>query len=175
MSEHEVDPSSFKAACGQFPTGVMIFTISGNSGEAHGLTVNSFASVSMDPPLVLVCIHRESTIMAEVAIGRYFGLNILSEFQGSLSVHFSKPSRNRFRDVDRIEGITGVPLLENVSGTLECSICELRPTGDHVIIIGHVVKATTNNHWPLTYVNRRYSRIERVAEPHMLVTAHNSK
>jgi 3-hydroxy-9,10-secoandrosta-1,3,5(10)-triene-9,17-dione monooxygenase reductase component len=156
MSEHEVDPSSFKAACGQFPTGVMIFTISGNSGEAHGLTVNSFASVSMDPPLVLVCIHRESTIMAEVAIGRYFGLNILS-------------------DVDRIEGITGVPLLENVSGTLECSICELRPTGDHVIIIGHVVKATTNNHWPLTYVNRRYSRIERVAEPHMLVTAHNSK
>jgi len=116
-----VAPQAFLRACAQFSTGVAIATVVDPGGSPHGMTVNSFTSVSLDPPLVLVCIDHKARIREHFLASEFFAINILRETQQDLSTHFARPSDDRFGIVDWFPGETAAPLIPNALATLECA------------------------------------------------------
>jgi flavin reductase (DIM6/NTAB) family NADH-FMN oxidoreductase RutF len=156
-------PQQFRSACGKFPTGVTVTTVLGMDEQPYGITLSSFTSVSLHPPLVLVCIDHRSQILDHFLLGQYFGINILSEHQRELSVCFSGDWKERFSNVSWSPGMTGVPLLSETAAFLECHITRLEPVGDHRVVIGQVVNTSTTERLPLAYCNRSYSKISSQA------------
>lgn len=152
-------PKQFRSACSKFPTGVTVTTVLGMDGQPYGITLSSFTSVSLNPPLVLVCIDHRSQILNHFLKGQYFGVNILSEHQRELSVCFSGDWKARFINVSWSPGVTGVPLLSETAAFLECEITSLEPAGDHVVAIGQVVNTLTTERSPLAYCNCSYGKI----------------
>jgi flavin reductase (DIM6/NTAB) family NADH-FMN oxidoreductase RutF len=123
----------------RFPTGVTIVAVADHAGEPWGLTVSSFTSVSLDPPLVLVCIDRSSDTHDKLLDAEGFGVSVLSAAQAGVASRFAvDPSRGRFDDVAWRRGPDGHPVLEGASAWLECSIHEVLGGGDHSIILGRV-------------------------------------
>ena len=143
MSSFTLDHMQFKSACSKFPTGVTVTTLFGRDRNPYGLTISSFASVSLNPPLVLVCVDNRSRFRQHLEVGGLFGINVLSEDQQELSIQFSRNWDERFSNVPWYVGQTGVPLLLNVMATFECAVTDLIPAGDHVIVLGEVQCATT--------------------------------
>lgn len=161
MSYSQCDSRQFRRACGRFPTGVTVTTLLGVDGEPLGITVSSFASVSLTPPMVLVCIDHRSQMVPHFAVERCFGINVLSEDQQELSIRFSGTWGERFRGVKWYPGYTGVPLLFDVPAVFECRVSEILPAGDHIIVIGRVLHVDSSEHSPLTYINSSYGSIIR--------------
>jgi flavin reductase (DIM6/NTAB) family NADH-FMN oxidoreductase RutF len=133
-----VDSSVFRTACGKFATGITIVTVIGNDGLPHGMTANSFTSVSLDPPLVLVCIDRTAAILPHLEASEHIGINVLAEDQQVLSAQFARRGTNRFEAAQWFPGELGVPLLEGVLANYECAISEIIDAGDHRIFIAEV-------------------------------------
>lgn len=152
-------PQQFRSVCCKFPTGVTVTTVLGMDGQPYGITLSSFISVSLHPPLVLVCIDHRSQILSHFFLGQYFGVNILSEHQRELSVCFAGEWKERFINVSWSPGMTGVPLLSETAGFLECHITRLEPVGDHLVVIGQVINTSATERLPLAYFNRSYSKI----------------
>jgi|SRR5579864_185337 len=150
----------FRSACSKFPTGVTVTTVLGADKEPYGITLNSFTSVSLDPPLVLVCIDHRSQILSHFFMGQHFGVNILSEHQRELSVRFAGHWKERFSNVSWFPGVTGVPLLFHAAGFLECQITKLEPAGDHLVVMGSVVNVVSTELAPLAYFNSCYGKID---------------
>jgi flavin reductase (DIM6/NTAB) family NADH-FMN oxidoreductase RutF len=146
----------FKSACSRFPTGVTVTTVIGRDGLPYGITVSSFASVSLSPPLVLVCIDHRSPVIGYLSVGTYFGVNVLRADQQEVSIKFSRAWHDRFAGVQWSAGQTGVPLLCDALATFECEIVQLLVGGDHLICLGRVVHVNCRNGSPLIYVNRSY-------------------
>jgi flavin reductase (DIM6/NTAB) family NADH-FMN oxidoreductase RutF len=155
------DLQHFRNACSRFPTGVTITTVFGDDEEPHGVTLTSFTSLSLQPPLVLICIDHRSQMLKHLERGRYFGINVLSDAQEELSIRFSKNWLDRFPGLNWYRGRTGVPLLFDVSATFECATAEMIPAGDHMIIIGRVLHVSSSEILPLMYVNRSYNKLSR--------------
>lgn len=153
------NPDDFKSACSRFPTGVTITTVVCENGLPFGITVSSFTSVSLSPPLVLVCIDHRSAVLPHFAIGRHFGVNVLAEHQQELSIKFSRDRTQRFTGVEWYAGRTGVPLFFDVPATFECQTIQMLPAGDHFIVLGQVLHARFSDCSPLTYVNRCYGKV----------------
>lgn len=151
-----VDRDSFRRACGKFPTGVAVATVNGADGAPHGLTVNSFTSVSLSPPLVLICVDHAAAVLAHFRAARCFGVNVLRESQRELSVRFSRKGHDRFNGLEWAPGQTGVPLLGGVLAALECVVEQTVEAGDHTIFIGEVVAATAHSGKPLIYYESGY-------------------
>src|ERR1044071_5721208 len=107
MNPKCVDELSFRSACGRFPTGVTVTTLTDNCGKPFGITVSSFTSVSLAPPLVLVCIDHRSPIVEHLQAGKHFGINVLSDHHQDLSVHFSRNWTRRFTGIPWYSGRTG--------------------------------------------------------------------
>ena len=149
----------FRLACKKFPTGVTILTTYDNSAKPCGITVSSFTSVSLEPPLVLACIGCRSQMLKHLAIKRCVGVNVLSEHQRKLSEQFAKEWQDRFVNVNWYPGHTGVPLLVSVSATFECEVVQVVVAGDHFIVIGQVLHVTSSARPPLVYVNSSYNRL----------------
>ena len=125
-----------------YPTGVTIVAGREESGEPYGLTVNSFTSVSLDPPLVLVCIARTSTSHDRLVDAPHFAVNVLSAGQAEVAMRFAQePSEGRFDRRDWRESRTGVPILEGTTAWLECRAEHVVDGGDHTILVGRVVEA----------------------------------
>lgn len=154
-----VDRTDFKIACSKFPTGVTVTTLIGKDRTPRGVTLSSFTSVSLDPPLVLVCVDHRSRIYEELEVGRYLGINVLSESQQELSQQFATKWHDRFKDMPWYEGQTGVPILPGACSVLECKVVALIPAGDHSIVLAEAVNVTSCEHAPLTYVNRLYASV----------------
>jgi flavin reductase (DIM6/NTAB) family NADH-FMN oxidoreductase RutF len=154
-----VEPKQFRKACGKFVTGVTIVTTRGADGAPHGMTANSFTSISLDPPLVLFCAHRKIRLLEHFLQGGYFGVNILSEHQQELSNRFAKAGINRFAGVEWYEGKTGVPLLPGVLATLECRLDQTSEAGDHQILIGEAQYLGFREGTPLAYFGGGYSEV----------------
>ncbi len=164
-----MDPLSsehLRQACGSFPTGVTVTTCIGDDQEPHGITVNSFTSVSLDPPLVLVCIDRRSQMVRHLSPQRRFAVNVLSAGQEALSARFAATWRRRFEGVAWYPGLTGAPLLDGVAAGLECVVLDVHPAGDHVIVLGQVFRTFASEQSPLVYVRRRYGTVQPV-EPQL--------
>jgi flavin reductase (DIM6/NTAB) family NADH-FMN oxidoreductase RutF len=151
-----VTSEEFRRACGRFATGVSIASVLDAKGSPHGLTVSSFTSVSLEPPLVLICLGHAVSVIEHFRAARYLGINILAEGQRHLSERFARKGRDRFGDLEWHPGETGVPLLPGVLAAIECSIHQRVPSGDHDIFVGEMLSARVAEGDPLIHFAGRY-------------------
>ena len=151
----------FRLACGRYATGVAVATVIDAAGDPHGITVNSFTSVSLTPPLVLICLDHRARILEHFRPGAPFGINVLNEFQREISDHFASSKRDRFNGVEWTPGGTGVPLLPRGLAFLECKLRNRVAAGDHDIVIGEVVAAHPGEGRPLIYYASGYRKLEQ--------------
>jgi flavin reductase (DIM6/NTAB) family NADH-FMN oxidoreductase RutF len=137
------DVSAFRQAMGSFPTGVTIVTAASDDGDMHGMTVNSFSSVSLDPMLVLVCLNRSSRGVGLIERAGTFAVNVLSCGQQDVSRWFAdrhRPAGSAMFDGVPFEpGVTGCPVLFDATASFECRLWQLHRAGDHLIVLGEVV------------------------------------
>lgn len=132
--------ADFREVMRRFPTGVTVVATSGADGEPAGLTVSSFTSVSLDPPLVLVCVDRDADTHDRLLRGEGFAVSVLAAGQEYVALRFAaEPSEGRFDDVEWHLGSAGHPLIAGATAWLECVTHEILPGGDHSIFLGRVV------------------------------------
>jgi flavin reductase (DIM6/NTAB) family NADH-FMN oxidoreductase RutF len=155
-----IDESVFRSVMGHFATGVTIVTVRDESGQAHGMTVSAFSSVSLSPRLVLVCIDNTATMSPQIATATHFAVNVLTDAQEELSRRFSVQLDDRFAGVGYVEGKTGCPILTDVLAFVECRVVERHPAGDHVIVIGEVLHGDAVNGRPLLYFRSGYATLQ---------------
>lgn len=150
----------FRRACGRFATGVTIATVLDAQGLPHGLTVNSFSSVSLDPPLISICLGHAVTVIDAFRESKFFGINILRESQQALSDRFARKGHDRFDGIEWYRGETGAPLLPGVLAAIECAQTHRFTAGDHDIFIGEMLQSSTTEGKPLIYFASRYRELE---------------
>jgi flavin reductase (DIM6/NTAB) family NADH-FMN oxidoreductase RutF len=141
-----IDCARFRSAMGAFATGVTVVAVRDRDGGMYGMTVNSFASVSLDPPLVLVCLADAGRGQELVRAAGVFSVNVLAESQRDLSRWFADRRRptdtSMFDGVPLTTGVTGCPLLDEAAATFDCRVHRIVPAGDHVIVLGEVLALT---------------------------------
>lgn len=154
------DPRTLRDAMGCFATGVTIVTAVDADGTPVGLTANSFTSVSLDPPLLLVCIANASGTAPALREAAHFGVNVLQIGQQPASNRFATRGEDRFANLPWAPGQTGVPLLGSSLVSFECQRESLHEAGDHFILVGRVVRAQFEPHRdPLLYFRGKYRRL----------------
>jgi len=155
-----IDPSEFRRVMGHFPTGVTIVTSLHEDGTPCGLTVNAFSSLSLEPPLVLICVENEADSCACIERSGLFAVNILEEGRGeALSRRFSTWGMDdKFRGVAYRTQTTGSPILEAALAWADCRVTERVAGGDHAIFIGEVLEADAHEGSPLVYYRGGYGR-----------------
>src|SRR5919112_2256799 len=154
------DPRTLRDALGCFATGVTVVTFFDDEGQPFGLTANSFTSVSLDPPLLLVCLHKEAASAPALLNAPRFAVNVLQTGQQPASIRFSTRQEDRFGANDWSRGESGAPVLHESLGVFECERYAVYDGGDHHILVGRVVKASFNPELdPLLYFRGRYRRL----------------
>ncbi|WEX74492.1 flavin reductase family protein [Sinorhizobium numidicum] len=138
MTTASFDPRALRDTFGAFLTGVTVVTAKDVTGSPIGFTANSFASVSIDPPLLLVCLAKTSRNFATMTSAKGFAVNVLSEKQIAVSNTFAKPVEDRFATVEWMVGPYGAPILGGVAAWFDCSMHKIVDAGDHAILIGRV-------------------------------------
>lgn len=156
------DRRDFRRALGQFATGVTVVSTRAKDGRPVGITVNSFSSVSLDPPLVLWSLSRQASSFADFVGASHFAINVLAASQHHLSRQFSTPLRDKFEGVECLEGVAGCPLLKGTTAHFVCRNVRQYEGGDHVIFLGEVEEYKWNDGEPLVFHSGRY----RVATRH---------
>ena len=156
-----VDSRELRNACGQFATGVMVVTGRIDDGSPVGVTVNSFSSVSLDPPLVLFCLDKQALSFDAFSMGKNFALNVLSEDQRALSDQFAQQGGDKYTGVSITESAHGIPLLNGCLATIECAMHAVHEGGDHQIIVGEVERVTTGDSTgrPLLFFRGKYNNL----------------
>ena len=139
MSDGSIDAQSLRRALGTFATGVTVVTTMDADGAPRGFTANSFTSVSLDPPLVLVCLAKTAASCPVFRVSQSYAVNILCEDQKTVSTAFSSRTADRFATVDWSTRITGSPIIAGVVAWLDCCMHEVIDAGDHYILIGRIV------------------------------------
>jgi len=152
--------TEFCRTCAKFPTGVTVITVLDSEGSPHGMTASSFTSVSLDPPLVLVCVDHRASVLAHLRRARHIGINILSEDQQALSDHFARRGHDRFDQVEWRPGHGGVPLIPGALASFECTIQRMVEAGDHDILIAKVEHVEHSDGRPLVYFASGYHKLE---------------
>jgi flavin reductase (DIM6/NTAB) family NADH-FMN oxidoreductase RutF len=164
-----IDSDLFRQVMSQFATGVTIVTTR-DGEEVHGLTANSFCSVSLEPPLVLVCVDKSAHSHDLIAAGRNFSVNILKASQEALARRFATnnlPADERFAGIQFRTEVTGAPILLESLGWLDCRLFATYPGGDHTIYVGEVLALGRNQHDdPLLYFHSGYQKFEVRRDPH---------
>jgi flavin reductase (DIM6/NTAB) family NADH-FMN oxidoreductase RutF len=154
-----VTSEEFRHACGRFATGVTIATVMDSEGVPHGLTVSSFTSVSLAPPLVSICLGHAVSLIELFRASNHFGINILTEGQRPLSDHFARKGHDRFEGVSWTPGETGVPLIYDVLAAIECQVEQRIPVGDHDIFVGRMVAMRVTEGAPLLHFASGYRKL----------------
>lgn len=155
----QVTADEFRRACGRFATGVTVATILDARSAPHGLTVSSFTSVSLDPPLILICLGHGVTCIEAFRAASHFGINVLSSEQRPLSERFARKGHDRFDGTPWVRGETGVPLLPGAIAQIECAVHERFVGGDHDILVGRMARAEVADGNPLIYFASQYREI----------------
>jgi len=136
-----VSEEKFREVMGHFATGVTVVASRDQQGKPVGLTVNAFTSVSLDPPLVLICIHRDADARVPLIEAGHFGISILTTEQAELALRFSRDHPEiRFRDLALLEGPLGSPIVPEALAWLQCRVEYVYPGGDHFIVVGEVTE-----------------------------------
>ena len=167
------DARALRDAFGAFLTGVTVVTTHNEEGAPIGFTANSFTSVSLDPPLLLVCLAKTSRNYAVLTEAKGFGVNILSEGQKDVSNTFARPVEDRFAAVDWKNGPHGSPVFADVAAWFDCAMHELVDAGDHVILIGRVEGFENSGKTGLGYARGGYFT-PALAEKSLLANADGS-
>jgi flavin reductase (DIM6/NTAB) family NADH-FMN oxidoreductase RutF len=157
--EPAFDARAFRHALGHFPTGVCVVA-SRVDGALVGMTVNSFNSLSLDPPLVLFSVDPRSASLALWRRAEGYAVNVLAENQKYVSDRFAKSGGKKWEGTTYAEGLFGAPVLPGVAATLECAARATYPGGDHVLFIAEVKRfRTAAGRRPLVFSNGRYAKL----------------
>ncbi len=156
-----ISKEEFRRALGKFASGVTVVSTKDDSGKLFGITVSAFCSVSLAPPLILVCIEKSAGSHHAFEQSNAFIVNILREDQTQLSNHFASHADDKFSDVKYRRGIENLPVLEDVLVNLECRLVNSHDEGDHTIYVGQVETATINDEKPLIYWHGGYREISK--------------
>ena len=151
MNQIAMDTKKFRQAMGRFATGVTVITTNTHDGVPTGMTCNSFASVSLEPPLVLWSIARTSRNFVTFMAATNFAIHVLAEHQGELCKQFSMREGDRFAGLQMAVGVTGVPLLTDCYARYECQTFARYEAGDHVIVVGQVLAVAEQDGQPLLF------------------------
>lgn len=138
-----VDQLEFRRVMGHFATGVTVISTHDRAGGLFGLTANAVASVSLRPPMVLVCVDKQSDSHGSVAVSEVFAVNILSHRQETLSRRFAKSGGDKFAGIGYRLGVSGAPILEDTLAHLECRLLHAFDAGDHTIYVGEAIDVAT--------------------------------
>jgi flavin reductase (DIM6/NTAB) family NADH-FMN oxidoreductase RutF len=155
--------SDFRLALGQFATGVTVVTAERAPRLVHGMTANSFTSVSLDPLLILICVSQTAQLLPLINRHKRFGVNVLKDSQQAVSEYFAQTEDNP--DAERAFGVryrwtpTGIPLLEDALAHLACNVVASYIAGDHTIFIAEVESIETRAGQPLLYLRGDYRRL----------------
>ncbi len=154
----------FRNALGQFATGVTVVTSVGLDGTPIGLTISSFNSVSLDPPLILWSLSLNSPNLEAFRSARYYAVNVLSATQIDISYRFASRVENRFSGLSQRSGLGGVPLIDGCCAWFECKAEAHYPGGDHVILVGRVERFSEGQaESPLIFHKAQYRQLKSIA------------
>jgi hypothetical protein len=154
-----VSSEVFRRACGRFATGVAVAGAIDAGGVPHGLTVNSFSSVSLCPPLISICLGHAIAAIGVFRQSAHFGLSVLRAGQRDLSERFATRLDDRFESLAWRRGETGVPLLDDALAAIECRTVHRITAGDHDIFVGEMLRAEVYGGDPLIYYAGEYARL----------------
>lgn len=156
MSGDIIDPQELRRALGTFATGVTVVTTIDGEGAPRGFTANSFTSVSLDPPLILVCLAKTAASCPVFQGAESYAVNILSESQKDVSATFASRTADRFASVEWSGRTTGCPVFEGVVAWLDCRMHDVIDAGDHYILIGRIVAYDYTASSPLGFCRGAY-------------------
>jgi len=163
MASPHPTPAEFRLALGQFATGVSVITAQRTPNQAHGMTANSFTSVSLDPLLVLICVDEDAHLLPLVKKQKRFGVSILKENQQAISEYFAQTKESA--EIEARLGIryrwtkSGIPLLEDALAHLTCEVVSSHVAGDHTVFIAEVASVEVYGGDPLLYFRGDYRHI----------------
>jgi flavin reductase (DIM6/NTAB) family NADH-FMN oxidoreductase RutF len=155
-SFEQLDARYLRNALGKYPTGVAVITTRTPDGKLEGLTANSFAGVSLEPPLILWSLRQQAPSLKSFLEAKAFAVNVLGREQADLSRHFSRPSEDKFCDVDYSDGFGGCPVLPKALAVFECSTEVTTNGGDHIIFLGRVRNVAFRDGHPLIFSGGKY-------------------
>jgi flavin reductase ActVB len=151
-----ISSTEFREALSQFASGVTVVAVSAPSG-LYGLTATAFASVSLSPPLILVCVGKKSSVYDRVLEATFFGVSVLAERQAWIAEQFAQSGTDRFRGVPlSADGAPRAPLIEGALVQLECARHALHDAGDHTMLLGRVLSGAIARGRPLVHFDRRF-------------------
>ena len=160
--------TDFRKAMGCFATGVTVITVD-QDGEIHGMTANSFSSVSLDPPLVLVCVDQRAKTHSHLHTRKRFGVNVLSSGQRAISEYYARSTAAHQHAEDAGASFArtahGTPVLEGALAYIECRLHSTQPAGDHTIFIAEVEQVEIREGEPLLYFRSKYRKIAATDQP----------
>ncbi|SAK89173.1 oxygenase [Caballeronia pedi] len=156
IQSQALDLVEFRRALGAFVTGVTVVTTIQPDGSPRGFTANSFTSVSLDPPLILVCIAKTASSHAVFSATDHFAVSVLAEGQKAVSGVFASKSADKFTQVDWHARATGAPLMNGAAASFDCRTHDVVDAGDHIILIGRVVDFSHTTSSPLGYCRGAY-------------------
>lgn len=153
----------FREVIGHFATGVTVIT-SRHDDTNYGLTASAVTSLTLEPPMILVCVNKNTGTQDAISRSHKFAVNILDEDQAELAYKFAKPKSNKFEGVDYYQGIFGEPLLSGALAHLECRVAAETEAGTHKVFMAEVDKAEAGVGAPLTYFRGKFGRFELVQD-----------
>ncbi len=161
MTLTSVDPATFRSALSRFASGVTVLTTRTDDGRDLGMTATAFASVSLEPPLVLACVDRTASMASPLEHATHVAVHLLDGAGEPLSRRFAGTESDRFTGLAVTRGAGDVPLLEGWIARLQCRIVERHPGGDHVIVVAEVLEAELADGEPLVYFRGSYGGFQR--------------
>ena len=163
-----IDPTEFRSIIGRFPTGVTVITAAAGD-QLHGMTANAVTSLSLEPPMVLICVDKSAHAHQMLRHGGSFAVNILGEHQAHVSRLFAvseEPEAGRLRGLEFNIGRTGAPILADCVAYIECRVREIAEGGDHSVFMGEVVdQGVVNDAPPLVFHRGQYRRVGDPIDP----------
>ena len=156
-----IDADNFRSVLSRFATGITIVTARDGAGVDHGMTISAFCSVSLSPPLILICVDHTASMHELLLTHPSFGINILATSQEAYSRRFSTKDSDRFDGISYTRGECGVALLGDALGHLECHMVQHHTAGDHTVFIAEVDRAEALDGRPLLYYRGGYALLER--------------
>jgi flavin reductase (DIM6/NTAB) family NADH-FMN oxidoreductase RutF len=155
-----IDRKQFRQTLGCFPTGVTVVTGMGPDGELLGVTVNSFSSVSLEPPLILFCLDKGLRSLPAFKAASHYTVNVLCQDQGNIATRFASRDDDKWRGMVPLHGENGCPVIGNAMAVLECAAYTQFEAGDHVIFVGEVVAIRARpDARPLIFHSGRYEAL----------------
>jgi len=155
-----ISQDEFRAILGRFPSGVTVVTTTAADGSDNGMTVSAFCSVSLEPPLILICIEKLASAHAALTTAQGFVVNILSAKQEQVARRFAIVDIDRFDGVGVTRSSRGYAVLDDVLAVLECNRFATYDGGDHTIILGEVEATRAEGGAPLLYYRGGYAQLE---------------